>query len=464
MDRRLRTPASVSYAFSLPVLGELETSSTGETSSDDVAAEMIASRVTAWNGGEPPTVVLVTSCESQTDADLAASRLAAGFDAIGSRTELLLWHDPGASEHELASIDEPNGSSVEAVGTESRGAATGEVRIARWASLGAIAVLLLVAAALVVITLPGSSSTNSASSTGSSTTAARPTRRTPTLPPLAATLGLPAAAGITSFTPVIVGPPSTREDPLWTVRRTTTGVRLTKYDFNGARVASTNRYTLKIAPSQGTETYRLAPFSAGGPLDLFVLRQTAAGISLSVYGVQGQQPVGSTLTPRLSGLAPIRPRAGVHRDLLMADYSGPNPDLWVLDRGQPGQAPQLTIFSSASSYTTTVAKVKLPLLGLDPAQWAVGVGQVTRGGKPSLVLIRHSGGPSHVQVRVLPGDKGFRTVTLSQTLGLQAGATSLLRFFLGTWSGKPAIYGVDLSDPTAPQLRIAELRTAAIKP
>jgi hypothetical protein len=174
-----------------------------------------------------------------------------------------------------------------------------------------------------------------------------------------------------------------------------------------------------------------------------------------MYGVQGQQ-VGALHAPRLTGLAPILPRQGLHRDLLIANYSGIHPDLWVIDRGLTGPA-QLTIFSSASGYASSVLRVKLPLRGLDPAVWAVGVGAGTHGGKPSLVLIRRDG-VKHVQARVLSGDNGFKTVTLRQTLGLLAGPTTQFRYFVGSWNGKSAIYSIELRTTKPPLLRIATLR------
>ena len=126
--------------------------------------------------------------------------------------------------------------------------------------------------------------------------------------------------------------------------------------------------------------------------------------------------------PLLESRLPVPPQASDRREFFVARWSGPRPDLFVIDRDVNRRRPQsrrrwsITIYSGESDFEKLVFETSIERWlskKLSERDWWLNVG-VRRPPKPSLVLVTRGKrtGTGQTEVHVLSGHSGFHRFTL----------------------------------------------------
>jgi hypothetical protein len=126
--------------------------------------------------------------------------------------------------------------------------------------------------------------------------------------------------------------------------------------------------------------------------------------------------------PLLESRVPVPAQRSDRRDFFLAHWSGPRPDLFVIDRDMDRRRPlsprpwSIRIYSGESDFEKVIFKTSIKKSiskQLSRRNWWLNVG-VRRPPKPSLVLVTRGTrtGTGQTEVHVLSGHSGFRRFTL----------------------------------------------------
>lgn len=164
--------------------------------------------------------------------------------------------------------------------------------------------------------------------------------------------------------------------------------------------------------------------------------------------------------------APIStPPPGTINSEMIASWSGPKPDLFIVTRGSAASRAQLRILSGESGFQKQLFVSHLPFRGLSPNQWAMDVGQIAtipttdeqravRGDRPDLLLIHHDPGKKHSDVQVLLGESGFQWDAFQRDLDTPGSVPRGTDFMIGSHLGATAIYEVRRHGAHSPRLQV----------
>jgi hypothetical protein len=130
----------------------------------------------------------------------------------------------------------------------------------------------------------------------------------------------------------------------------------------------------------------------------------------------------------------------------------------VVDRGLPLERPEVRVFSGDSQFSHQVFASRLPIRGLDPANWSVMVGRVlhTAQWDGVISLITHPPRGGHPQVDVFAGFNRLLVGIAAISTPWSSGPAPDFRVLLGGSLKDPAIYAVDLRHPPG-MLQVAKL-------
>jgi len=242
-------------------------------------------------------------------------------------------------------------------------------------------------------------------------------------------------------------------EPVWQLPVGSGRALLHEYAFAKPDLLDRLRRRLRIPPAERGNIVDVARWDSEGPTDVFSLRRTKGGRTVTARSTAGEL--------RATGVAPLgAPRRGFERDVAVATFSGPRPDLFVIDRGPRQERAELTVYSGESAYRQKALKVKLPLRGLLPPKWSVDVG-VVEGSKPDLVLVTRRGLSGRPEAHVLSGESRFQAAVSQQPLDATV-ARLRAGFAIGSSLGRPTLYLVSLSGH--PSIRLVPLGPATSRP
>lgn len=135
---------------------------------------------------------------------------------------------------------------------------------------------------------------------------------------------------------------------------------------------------------------------------------------------------------------PIGRALGATRDARIATWSGPEPDLFLLDRGAPKGTMAVRILSGESGYRQLLLDTEVAQAsGFPPRRWALDVGQVD-GDRPDIFLVTTGPptGSGSTEVHILSGETKYSRflMQVSSTLPVR---TPTRRTALGYRDGSP---------------------------
>jgi oligosaccharide repeat unit polymerase len=150
---------------------------------------------------------------------------------------------------------------------------------------------------------------------------------------------------------------------------------------------------------------------------------------------------------------------------MIASWSGPQPDLFIVTRGSFSSRAHIRVLSGESDFRKQLFVSHLPFRGLAPEGWAIDVGQVStipkideqravRGDRTDLLLIRHDPEKKHSDVHVLLGESGFQWDAFQRDLDTPGSVPRGTAFMLGSHQGASAIYEVRRRGAKGPRLRV----------
>ena len=252
---------------------------------------------------------------------------------------------------------------------------------------------------------------------------------------------LPAAINVASLTEVAIdGDAPTDNETAWLVART--GERKLEVHEVGLGDGEERGRPRRLevpAADAAAATFDVSRWDLGSDEGaLFMLSPSRSGVAVTVWSLaERPEPVarGEARLP-----APVR---GTDRELAVATWSGPRPDLFVIDRGREDERLQVTIFSGESRFREPIVRLKAPLSGVEPDEWGVDVGRVTQP-QPDVVLTSRKPGRTNAEVHVLSGEDNFQGFAYRRPLDLSADlpGSYLLRF--GVSDAREAVIGIDL--------------------
>lgn len=168
---------------------------------------------------------------------------------------------------------------------------------------------------------------------------------------------------------------------------------------------------------------------------VFDLRLERGGVRSRVLSLGPRRRVESRGFARL-------PRPLVKREVAIATWSGPAPDLFVIDRGGARERVRITVFSGESGFVLPITTKRAPFKQLDPDEWTLDVGQLG-GRRPSLVGFSRSGtGSGRPELHVLTGDSDFQEFVVQRPVDRPRSAT-LSRLVTGLSLGRPSVFFVE---------------------
>lgn len=195
-------------------------------------------------------------------------------------------------------------------------------------------------------------------------------------------------------------------------------------------------------------SYDVASWDTHDAESVFRIRQEASSVDVQVYELLGN--------PRLigSGTAPTAPPAqpDVTREFAIARWTGPRPDLFVIDRGNRSERVRVAVYSGESAFVRRIAAFALPIRGAPPDQWAVDVFRFD-GVRPDLAMVRRLAPSGPPELHVVSGESGFQRFVVQTPIALPPSSGGR-RFIGGSSLGRSVVYALDLDLPRPPTLRI----------
>ncbi|HEY5976318.1 MAG TPA: O-antigen polymerase [Solirubrobacterales bacterium] len=220
------------------------------------------------------------------------------------------------------------------------------------------------------------------------------------------------------------------------------------YRFVGARGGVRSTSGIPLPSTSGPVQRDVSHWSPWQSPVLFTFEQERRRIAIRM------QPIDRRDGRPLAFNAPVSPppKAAV-RDLQLATWDGPRPDLFVITRGRETSRPLLQILSGESGFTRQVFIFRLPYRGIGPDRWAVDVSQVAglprkdenrtvAGERPDVVLIHHDPDKEHADIQVLLGESGFEWNAFRRDFDAPGKVPSDTKFLVGSLLGAPALYEV----------------------
>jgi oligosaccharide repeat unit polymerase len=192
---------------------------------------------------------------------------------------------------------------------------------------------------------------------------------------------------------------------------------------------------------------------------LFSFEQLPRNLSITV------SPTWDSDGPARSFLAPISaPPPGATRELMVANWGGQRPDLFVITRGDPQSRPVLQILSGESGFRRQAYAARLPYRGVGTDEWSLEIAPIVglppkseqrnfRGDRLDLVLIHHDPDEEHSMVHVLLGESGFEWNAIRRSLDNSGAVPVGTQFLIGSREGATAIYEIQQRGDEA-QLRV----------
>lgn len=131
--------------------------------------------------------------------------------------------------------------------------------------------------------------------------------------------------------------------------------------------------------------------------------------------------------------------SGSRRDVRFVLWSGPLPDLMVIDRTAKGRT-TVRVLSGESRFRKPVARIRVADRRFPPSGWTVDAGTVS-GTVPDLVFVTHDRdtGTGRTEVHVLEGESRFRRYILQRPTSLPDRPGPGYRFRLGRLRGVPVL-------------------------
>jgi oligosaccharide repeat unit polymerase len=150
---------------------------------------------------------------------------------------------------------------------------------------------------------------------------------------------------------------------------------------------------------------------------------------------------------------------------MIASWSGPKPDLFIVTRGSFSSRAQIRILSGESRFRKQLFVSPLPFRGLGPDGWSMDVGQIAtipktdeqravRGDRADLLLVHHTPDKEHSDVQVLLGESGFQWDAFQRDLDTPGAVPPGTEFMLGSHQGASAVYEVRRHGASSPRLQI----------
>jgi oligosaccharide repeat unit polymerase len=166
------------------------------------------------------------------------------------------------------------------------------------------------------------------------------------------------------------------------------------------------------------------------------------------------QPTAAGEGARLDFSAPIASAPpGQTRDIALATWDGPRPDLFAITRGPASSRPEVQVFSGESGFTRRVFLGRLPFRGLAPDAWSLDVGQIIglpeddenrslSGERPDILLVHHDPDKEHSDLQVLLGEAEFKWDVFQRDFDTPGSVSPRTTFLIGSSLGAPALYEV----------------------
>lgn len=261
--------------------------------------------------------------------------------------------------------------------------------------------------------------------------------------PIAERLPIPTGALRRGSTIATDGDSPGDNTPVWIIRRDGRRGVAARLELSDAQPRK-REFSVTLSRTSSRRVLDIGEWTTGPAV--FDLRLERRGVRASVTSLGRRARVESRGFARL-------PRPLVRREVAVATWSGPLPDLFVIDRGGSRERVRITVFSGESGFAVPIATKRAPLRELDPDEWSFEVGKLV-GRRPSLVGFSRSGtGTRHPELHVLTGDSGFRRFVVQRPLDRPRYA-SLPHIVTGLTLGRPGVFLVDrrrlLTVPIAP--------------
>lgn len=220
--------------------------------------------------------------------------------------------------------------------------------------------------------------------------------------------------------------------PLWSIRGSGSNGVAQELNYSAATPRIT-RYSAPVGPP--SDDRRLDVGTWRGRPAIFEFRVYPSGIRARVIVLGGR---GRVAVRGLASLA--NPR--VHRDVAVATFSGPLPDLYVIDRLGSQERVRISVFSGESAFSNRIASTRIGLRDLDPATWSIDIARL-EGVKPELLAFAGSGtSTGYPEIHILSGESGYAQFYLERPIAAPMPAT--LPPVLGALDrSAPVLYVVD---------------------
>jgi hypothetical protein len=201
---------------------------------------------------------------------------------------------------------------------------------------------------------------------------------------------------------------------LWILRRNggVLAVQRGVLSRNAARLIVQPTFVLRVSGDVKNASFQIDRWNSR--LALFEIRSKAHGVGIRVFALDPPRLI-------LDAVAPVAPQVSpvARRSLLIATWSGRQPDLFVLDSGSPSGRASVSAFSGESHFHSQI----LPIRWTPPfaGRWTFAI--VNLGGsRPDLVGITRfpETGTGFAEAHILSGATGFRAFLLHSPLGIPA--------------------------------------------
>ena len=275
---------------------------------------------------------------------------------------------------------------------------------------------------------------------------ARDPAETPEVPPplqAGETFELPRAAVSEAAALATDGDLRADNASLWALRRRGRAIDARRLSFETG-VPEQHRVTVRVGPAGRDERLDVTEWPTGDAVVALTLR--SHGVGVRVFDAARPRRVEST------GFARIR-APSVRRDVAMASWDPPAPDLFVIDRGGPRERVRVTVWRGEEGFAARAADLRAPLRGLDADDWTFDVARLT-GPRPDLVAWARAGTASKLpEAHVLSGSSGYTRFVLQRPVDVGS-ASRAAEVLAGTTLGQPSLLLVSgarlVSVPVAP--------------